>query len=123
MKKLIFSILVLFLTFQYTTFAKDIKYSNDLTKAIVKLNTDFSKENLTNLKSLFIKEKGIYDKLLAYTLVDLALKNKNSISPDVINVIISFYPQDKKIITKILEQKFSFFLFLKFIDNFVLYYF
>ncbi|MGA1847347.1 hypothetical protein [Deferribacter abyssi] len=120
MKKIILLIVILFIVFQHISLARDINYSNELTTAIMTLRTNFSKENLDYLKTVFIKEKGIYDKLLAYTLLDLALKNKKNLSADVVNVIGEFYPQEKNLITKILQQKVDFFMFLEYINNFVL---
>ncbi|BAI80821.1 hypothetical protein DEFDS_1360 [Deferribacter desulfuricans SSM1] len=111
---------LIFFTASTSIFANT--YSNDIIFSINKLKSDFSYNNLIAIRKQFLSEKGIYDKELAYTLVDIALKNKEKVNDQIIEVITKFYPQDEKIIKNLLQNNFvSFELLRNYLDKYVLY--
>lgn len=78
-------------------------YPKELQSAIKKLNTNFNNENISKTYDIFLRNKGIKDSTIAYTLVDLALKNPDSVDFDTIDLIVQFNIDDEQKIRTIMS--------------------
>lgn len=81
-------------------------YPKELIKSIETLNQNFNKKNLQNTYNIFISHKGIKDSTITYTLVDIALKHKNSLTNEEIDIITKFNIDDKKTIKLLLNNNY-----------------
>ncbi|MGA1862565.1 hypothetical protein OWM07_06750 [Deferribacter thermophilus] len=118
MKKIILFLIIILFSSNLHLFAS--VYNDNINKSLNQLKSNFNYENIVKLIKEFLEDNGIFDKELAYTLVDIALKNKNKINNQIIHEIAKFYPQDEKIIKNLLSGNY-FSLIPYFLDSFSIY--
>lgn len=87
------------------------KYPESIRNGIVKFEENFSIENINRLYTEFTRYKGIDDPIIAYSLVEIALNNKNKLNNNITDQIIKFSPGESKKIQTILSSSFFYKLF------------
>lgn len=99
------SVLFLVLFFFSVSFAENdlfFKYPQEIKSKVEHLKYDFNGKDIEELYKLFVKYKGVEDLFLAYTLVEIAVNNKDKLDLKIVDSIADFYPKDRSRIRTLL---------------------
>jgi hypothetical protein len=116
---------IFIILFTSNLFAEVNYYPPKLIDSISTFKKDFNKKNLENVYKDFVDFKGIKDSKIAFTLVDIALNNKNKLNDDIIQLITKFDVDNEKVIRNLLTNNYlnKFTLIPKYINDFSIYVF